>query len=412
MMTRLPVLLIAVMLLASCANQQAADKIFKEPAKLADRTHTEQLLRTLPPAQRKAVVSVYKFDDQTGQHKPNDRFSEYSRAITQGGVSILIKALMDAGNGSWFRVIERSGLDNLLQERQIIRSTRKNYTAPGRDTTADPPNIAPLLFAGVLIEGGIVSYETNLVTGGIGARYLGIGANTQHQRDIVTVYLRAVNVQTGEILLSVNTSKTIYSAAIQASVFKYVAFDEILEMETGITNNEPPQFAVRQAIELAVYSMIMEGSLKGLWAFADPRIGKQAVDYYMSRRFMAEKRPQNNYPNDRHVMEKASRHRRPAPAAAMPPRQRRPVYPPHAMPPHLSRIYAPAQLPHNAMPLPGNRMPAPNELAPSPEKRGRVNYPQIPTVSGSRIGNDLYCTQQGCFPSPPNDGYIPPAAAR
>src|SRR3546814_8620815 len=43
---------------------------------------------------------------------------------------------------------------------------------------------------------------TNTLTGGMGAQYLGIGAHTQYREDNVTVYLRAVSTNTGEILKS------------------------------------------------------------------------------------------------------------------------------------------------------------------------------------------------------------------
>ena len=38
-----------------------------------------------------------------------------------------------------------------------------------------------MLFAGMLFEGGIVGYDTNVETGGNGARYLGIGANNTEE---------------------------------------------------------------------------------------------------------------------------------------------------------------------------------------------------------------------------------------
>ena len=78
----------------------------------------------------------------------------------------------DTGNGTWFRVVERGlGLDNLVRERQIIRSTRDDVRKAG----GEAPDLQPMLFAGILLEGGIVGYDSNIETGGNGARYLGIG---------------------------------------------------------------------------------------------------------------------------------------------------------------------------------------------------------------------------------------------
>ena len=102
-------------------------------------------------------------------------------------------------NSGWFIPIERENLSNLLNERKIINSTR----AQNNDSNALPP----LLFAGILLEGGIVGYDTNIITGGAGLRYFGIGGSGQFRKDQVTIYLRAVSTQTGRILKTVHTTK-------------------------------------------------------------------------------------------------------------------------------------------------------------------------------------------------------------
>ena len=71
-----------------------------------------------------------------------------------------------------------------------------------------------MLFAGILAEGGIIGYDTNILTGGAGASVLGITGNTQYRKDVVTVSLRFVSVQTGEVLLSVANTKTITSVEV------------------------------------------------------------------------------------------------------------------------------------------------------------------------------------------------------
>jgi len=250
-----------------------------DPPKISDDTNSGRLLKKLPPAMSNTVVSVYEFQDQTGQLKANDNFADYSRAVTQGGLALLNKSLLEAGNGHWFDVVERGGLKNLLQERQIIQLTRAQYAPPDAPKTQ---NLSPLLYAGMLIEGGIVGFDSNISTGGVGANYLGVGGDVQYRRDIVTVNLRAVSVENGQVLLSVTSEKTLYSTGIDANVFKYVSFDHLLQAESGFTLNEPPQLAVRQAIETAVYSMIMEGARKHYWQFADPSAGRVAMDAYMA----------------------------------------------------------------------------------------------------------------------------------
>lgn len=98
----------------------------------------------------------------------------------------------------------------------------------------------------------------------------------------MTVNLRLVSVQTGAVVQSVTTTKQIYSTLVQASVFKFVALDSLLEIETGFTRNSPPQLAVREAIELGVYSLVMEGARRGIWEFKDKVAGARTLSKYLA----------------------------------------------------------------------------------------------------------------------------------
>lgn len=230
-----------------------------ENARLGERTSVTKAIKKLPPPIEPVVVGVYKFRDQTGQYKPTEGGSTFSTAVTQGATTILIKALEDS---NWFVPIERENLSNLLNERNIIRSTRKEYSK-NRETTE--PQLPPLLYAGIILEGGIISYDSNIITGGLGARYFGVGASTQYRQDRITVYLRAVSTSSGKILKTVYVSKTILSQALDANFFRYVKFRRLLEAETGFTKNEPGQLAVSEAIEKAVEALILEGVEDNLW---------------------------------------------------------------------------------------------------------------------------------------------------
>ena len=224
-------------------------------------TAATQLLN-LPPPNNKAVVAVYDFPDLTGQRKSNDNIASFSTAVTQGGVDILIAALRDAGRGNWFAVVERSGLDSLTRERQLIKNTRDTYAGEGGNV------LKPLLYAGLILEGGIISYDTNLRTGGTGARYLGIGAKNQYREDKVTVSLRAILVQTGEVLLTVTSTKTILSTGRGTDLFRFYELGtELGEYESGSTANAPIGHAVRAAIEAAVYGLVIQGLEKEVWDF-------------------------------------------------------------------------------------------------------------------------------------------------
>lgn len=220
-------------------------------------------LLNLPPAKSKPVVAVYGFLDKTGQRKDSQTGQSFSTAVTQGGVELLIDALKTAGGGTWFRVVERNGIDALVRERQIIRS--------GRDEAAkalgtEPQKLSPLLFAGMIIEGGIIGYDTNVRTGGRGARTLGIGFTKQYRQDVVTVSVRAVSVLTGEILLNVQTKKTILSYGGGGDVFRFIEQGtQLVEFEDGVGNNESVTYAVRTAIEAAVLELVYQGDERGYW---------------------------------------------------------------------------------------------------------------------------------------------------
>ena len=221
-------------------------------------------LETLAPPVQKVTVAVYSFGDLTGQRKPSENFAQVSTAVTQGAAVWLIQALKRTGNGEWFQVIERIGLENLLKERQIVRNMRETYDGQGAEV------LKPLLFAGVLIDGGIVGYDSNIATGGFGARYLGIGVHDEYRQDMVTVGMRLISVQTGEVLLAVSTQKTILSTRVGINVFKFLDLGtKLLETELGFTENESVTYAVRKAIEAAVLELVNKGEEKNLWEFKE-----------------------------------------------------------------------------------------------------------------------------------------------
>lgn len=245
-------------------------------------TKQSHSLRTLPPPTKRIPVAVYDFPDLTGQYKERENVQTLSRAVTQGGAAMLIKALQDAGERRWFSVLDRARLDDILKERQIVTEMRRIYRNEQRISASVLP---PLDHAGIIMQGGITGYDTNTMTGGIGARYLGIGGDTKWQQDTVTVTLRAVSTNTGEVLSTVSVHKMIASYALSGGAFRYVALDRILEAEAGVTQNEPKQIAVQQAIEKAVASLIIEGAELGVWSFADPAAGREIIAAYREEKY-------------------------------------------------------------------------------------------------------------------------------
>ena len=136
---------------------------------------------------------------------------------------------------------------------------------------ADGDNAEPLpalLFAGAYVTGGVVGYDSDIVSGGAGARILGIGVKKEYRQDVVSIILRLVNVQSGEVIITTTIEKTIFSTSTGADVFKYVdAGVMLLEVETGFAKNEPVTFALRKAIEAGVVELIKLGVEKDLWKY-------------------------------------------------------------------------------------------------------------------------------------------------
>jgi len=261
-------IIVMLAVLSGCATTSQIDRIitgtqFQDPS--VESTILDREEFALPkPANGPVIAAVYSFHDKTGQRKPNPMVAHLSSAVTQGAETYLIKALREVGNGQWFKIVERVGLDNLMRERQMIRQMREIYDGQN----AQP--LPPLLFAGVIIEGGIVGYDSNVITGGSGMRILGIGPQTQYQADMITVSIRVVSVTTGEVLVSILTTKTVYSYMDKLGVLRFVEEGtRAIEAETGMGMNESVNRATSMAIQAAVVEMIREGERKGYWEY-DP----------------------------------------------------------------------------------------------------------------------------------------------
>ena len=260
--------IILVTLLTGCTGmQQARDNIVPigEPP-TTQRSPIPEMLAAVPPIDgKKITIAVYGFSDKTGQRKPADNIANLSSAVTQGAEVWVIQGLQNVGNEGWFEVVERIGMDNLIKERQLIRNTRDVYE---KDLENGPTPLKPMLFAGLILEGGIVGYDSNNVVGGVGARYLGIGTTTEYRVDTVTVSMRLVSVSTGRVLMSIATQKTIASHRSGADVFKFLDLGtRLVESEAGYSVNEPVNYAVRAAIEAGIVELVYEGERKGLWKF-------------------------------------------------------------------------------------------------------------------------------------------------
>ncbi len=263
-LTKLTLALMAALVLSGCANIIRPMEGNAEPREAATVTQTVvKELNTIPaPSGPPVTIAVYGFKDLTGQRKPSTTLSSFSTAVTQGAESYLLRSLQEVGNRQWFTVVERVNLDNLLKERQMIKQTREIYEG----SKAQP--LPPMTLAGVILEGGIIDYNSNTLTGGTGARFLGIGGQTAYTQDVVVISLRLVSVQTGEILNTVTVEKNLLSTADGTTALRF--FNQgtrAFEFDSSQTYNEPVNYAIRSAIESGVVELIKNGVKQGLWSY-------------------------------------------------------------------------------------------------------------------------------------------------
>jgi len=264
-------LTLGLLLLSNCAMLQKAGMESKPEV---TEMKMQKEFDTVPaPAQKKITVAVYSFQDKTGQRRNTPNIASFSTAVTQGAEPFLIKALQDVGRGQWFDVVERVNVDNLIKERTIIKQMRDAYE--GGNAKAVPP----LQFAGIIVEGGIIGYDSGMESGGAAYKWLGIGPQSQYSKDIVTVSLRAISVSSGRVLTTITVSKTIYSTADSIAILKaFRGGTAFFEAETGLTINEPTTLAVKATVEAAVVELINEGERKGIWSFKP--IPENVDDWY------------------------------------------------------------------------------------------------------------------------------------
>jgi len=262
---RLILLCLSVILLSSCASKNVLEgggvpHIVIKSSSILDLQSKE--LKDLSPAKRKPVIAIYpnSFKDHTGQRKSNGQYALFSSAITQAPEAFLIRALKHAADGEFFQVAERVGLDSLTKERQLIRSTRETFD--------EDSAVKPLLLAGLLIQGGVLSYNSNILSGGFGARALGLGSSKEYREDLITISLRLVSVSTGEVLTEVLISKTVTSAGVSQDLFRFISDGtRLIEVEGGIAANESTAIALQKAIEAGVLEIIKVGINKGYWSY-------------------------------------------------------------------------------------------------------------------------------------------------
>ena len=261
---KLTLISMAIAVIAGCSTVRPMGKVEISDQPVEVKTMVKEF-NTLPaPDGAPITVAVYGFKDLTGQRKPSQTLSLFSTAVTQGAETYLIKTLQEAGNRQWFTVVERVNLDSLLKERQMIKQTRDIYEG------ANAKMLPPMTMAGVIIEGGIIDYNSNVLSGGTGVAIFGIGPFTQYTQDQVVISLRLVSVQNGEILTTVTIQKNLLSTMDGATAMKFFNQNtQAFEFDSSQSFNEPGNYALRSAIEQGVVELIKKGERQGLWKYKE-----------------------------------------------------------------------------------------------------------------------------------------------
>jgi curli production assembly/transport component CsgG len=261
---KLSIITLTLVALAGCSTIRPLGTVEVSDQPTISTTQAKDFDRVPAPAGAPVSIAVYSFKDLTGQRKNSTTLSLFSTAVTQGAEAYLIKTLQEVGNRQWFTVVERANLDNLLKERQMIKQTREIYDG------ANAKPLPPMTMAGVIIEGGIIDYNSNVLTGGSGVAIFGIGPYTQYTQDQVVISLRLVSVQTGEILTTVTVQKNLLSTQDGITALKFFNQNtSSFELDSSQSFNEPGNYALRSAIEQGIVELIKKGEKQGLWKFKE-----------------------------------------------------------------------------------------------------------------------------------------------
>jgi curli biogenesis system outer membrane secretion channel CsgG len=245
-----------------------------DPLPSASAVAVEEEDIPLPPRPPRALTaSTYNCIDTSGQRRPSTTIQELSTAVPQDCTPYLIEAVRSLTPG-YLNLVERQHVDELLRERQIATLALNNgaQTAAAQTAAAAAAahaaaarKLATLKVAEVLLVGQVVAYDrsTRQVTGGIALG--GNGVTGQFVTDLISFSLRAVAVQTGEVLGESSVTKSVTSLQLGGTIVKIFSAS-IINAELGGATNEPIGLALRAAVRGALTQLINHGIHDGWWA--------------------------------------------------------------------------------------------------------------------------------------------------
>lgn len=120
---------ICVAVLAGCGFQlpMASGPALLDGENIASRESAYVPLSEFAKRQSRITVAVYDIPDKTGANLRTENFAEFSKAVSQGADALVVQALSEVGNGTWFRLIERANIDALMQERRMAMAQIEDF---------------------------------------------------------------------------------------------------------------------------------------------------------------------------------------------------------------------------------------------------------------------------------------------
>ncbi len=179
----------------------------------------------LAAAAEKPVLGVIEFRNETGA-------SWFRGGVGREMAGMLTNELSATGA---FRVVERSKLENVLEEQDLAAS--------GRVRSGSGPQIGKLTGAQYLVTGTVTSYEEGSKSTGGGLSFRGVSLGGKSSEAYLAIDIRVVNTETGEVDFVRTVEGRSKSSGVSVGLYKG-GFGGNLAQE----NNTPAGKAIRAAL--------------------------------------------------------------------------------------------------------------------------------------------------------------------
>ena len=219
-------------------------------------------------------ISVGEVRDFTGKSSINE-----GAALTQGGTLMVMSALGRLTPA--VRIHER--FDPRVAELELIYADRRQlgdgraYAVPGGGP-GQQQRVPWMPYAGGTIQnsryfivGGITELNWNVQSGGIDARYNGVGPAARTFTASIAADLRIVDTRSLVVVRTVSLQKQVTGHEVELNVFRFFG-SRLFDISGGMRNQEPIQLAVRATLELGVLELLSSVSGVSFQHCAGPAI--------------------------------------------------------------------------------------------------------------------------------------------